>query len=143
MSKCLAAFSLLSVVVLQSCTTPGQQPSSSRLFAEATPLCTIMENASSYVGKRLLVRGYLTQTPHGRVFWDDGCKRGILPLGLSPESPSARHVEKLLAQSNRRPPRVYVVFSGTFIGHSPMLVCRGLCIEFTLESAELVAVRPG
>jgi hypothetical protein len=92
-----------------------------------------------------LVRGYLTQNPHRLEFWDDGCERGFLPEKLSPGTAEGRQlrskVGSYIAQSNRRPPQVPVVYSGTFTDHSPALVCDGLCSQFTLDTAELVAVR--
>jgi hypothetical protein len=138
-------FSAATVIALGGCTTPHTPVGTANAFSEATPLCVVLENPVSYVGKRLLVRGYLTQTPEGREFWDDGCKRGFLPLKLLPEAGKARHLRSLFgtytAHSGQRPPRVPVVYSGTLTDHSPALVCDGLCSQFSLEAAELVAVR--
>ena len=143
MKKRLVAVAL--VLTMCACATPNAQLPSSKLFAEATPLCVILGNPKSYVGKQLLVRGHLTQNPHRLEFWDDGCERGFLPVKVSPGTAYGRQLRSRLgtymAQFSRRPPQVPVVYSGTFTDHSPALVCDGLCSQFTLDSAELVAVR--
>src|SRR5436305_1784293 len=83
----------------------------------------VLDHPKSYVGKQLLVRGYLTQNPHRVEFWDDGCERGFLPVKFSHGTAKGRWLlSKLgtyMAQSNRRPPKVPVVYSGTFTDHSP------------------------
>src|SRR4051812_13084588 len=131
-------FSSAAVIALCGCTTPSQPTGAASAFSDATPLCVVLDNPASYVGKRLLVRGYLTQTPEGREFSDEGCKRGFLPLRLLPETDKARQLRSLFgtytAHSGRRPPRVPVVYSGTLTDHSPALVCDGLCSQFSLEA---------
>lgn len=129
------------MAALYGCATHGELVAPSDPFAEATALCEALGNSKAYAGRQVLLRGYLTQTPHGREFWDDGCERGFLPLELSPNYPNARRLSSLIAHSKRRPPQVYVVYSGMFADLSPTLVCHGLCSNFVLEGAELVAVR--
>jgi hypothetical protein len=135
---------IVAAVAVCSCATPSAQIPSPKLFAEATPLCAILDNPKSYIGKQVFVRGYLTQDPHGREFSDDGCKRGVLPVVLGPETAQGRQLRSKLGayleESHRRPPRVRVVYSGMFTDHSPALICDELCSQFTLEAAELVAV---
>lgn len=144
MTKRLAA-TVLCVLEVCACATPKAQLPSSKLFAEATPLCVILGNPKSYVGKQLLVRGYLTQNPHRSEFWDNECERGFLPVKPSVGTAQDRQLRSkvgiYMAQSDRRPPQVPVVYSGTFTDNSPALICDGLCSQFTLEGAEVVAVR--
>jgi hypothetical protein len=139
-------FSIVAAVTLCGCTTASSPPSPAGVFSEATPLCNVIGSPKSYLGKRVLVRGYLAQTPEGGLFFDVGCKRGLLPIKLLPETPRTRRLMSLLgsylAHSPKRPPQVPVVYSGTFTDNSPALFCAGLCIQFTLDGAEIVAVRP-
>ena len=133
-----------SAAMLCGCTTANPPPWPERVFSEATPLCAALENPKLYVGRRLLVRGYLTQTPEGREFWDQGCPRGFLPVKLSPQAATTERLASLLGtalvRSRTRPPRVAVVYSGTLTDNSPALICQGLCSQFTLKDAEIVAV---
>ena len=134
---------IASLSAVCACTTPRAQLQSARLFVEATPLCAILANPKPYVGKPILVRGYLTQNLHRMEFWDDGCERGFLPVHEVPTAQDRRLWSKLRAymkQSKLRPPQVPVIYSGTFTDNSPSLICDGLCSEFTLEGAKLVAV---
>ena len=134
---------IASLSVACGCTTLSE-PQSAGLFAEATSLCAILANAKQYVGKPILVRGYLTQNPHRMEFWDNGCERGFLPVHEVPTARDRGLRSKLgahMKQSKLRPPQVPVVFLGTFTDNSPSLVCDGLCSKFTLEGAKLVSVR--
>jgi hypothetical protein len=128
-----------------ACTTPQKQLQSDRIFTEATPLCAVLMNPRPYLGKQVLVSGYLTQNPHRAEFWDDGCERGFLPVHESSQKTQDRRlwstVGEYMKRSSRKPPQVPVVYSGTFTDNSPSLICEGLCSEFTLEGAKLVAVR--
>ena len=114
-------------------------------FSQATALCVLLKDPGPKVGRRLLVSGYLTQTPEGREFWDEGCPRAFLPLRLMPETDAARHLrsqfDTYAAQSDRRPQRARVVYSGILTDQSPALICEGTCSQFSLEAAELIAVR--
>lgn len=139
-------FSIATTVTLCGCGTASLPLSPANAFLEATSLCTALNDPEPYVGKHLLVRGYLTRTPAGGEFWDEGCQ-GFLLLKLLPETARARRLRSLLgtylAHSNTRPPRAAVVYSGTFTDISPAVICDGpSCSQFTLEGAEMVAVRP-
>ena len=161
-----AAVCVTCAIALGGCAT--LRSPSARAFAEATPLCAILENPKPYLSRRLLVRGYLSESPHGREFWDKGCERGFIPLRLSPETARARRLRSVfVAYAGRspgrtpgapavnsgafesayagylgnRPPRVPVVYSGIFTDHGATLVCDQICSSFSLETAELVAVR--
>src|SRR5687768_5596592 len=83
-----AAICITCAMALSGCAT--LRSPSARAFAEATPLCVILTNPKPYLGRRLLVRGYLSESPHGREFTDEGCERGFIPLRLSPETVRAR-----------------------------------------------------
>jgi len=124
--------------------TPNSEPPAARLLTAPTPLCVILDNPKSYAGKQLLVRGYVTRDPQRLEFRDDDCDPGFLPVTLSPETAEDRQLrsrlDTYLAQSNRKPPRVRVIYSGTFTDHSPDLICDGICSQFSLEAAKLVAV---
>ena len=140
-----ATLSLISIIVLSGCTSGRQPSATAALFAQATPICTVLGNPGAYTGKRLLVRGNLALTPEGSDFLDSGCDRGFLVVKLSTETTTARQLRsqlgKYAAQSTRRPQQVPVVYSGTLIDHGLGFVCAGLCSQFTLEGAQLVAVR--
>jgi len=139
-------FSIAAAVTLCGCVTASSPRSTANAFAQATPLCAALNNPKLYVGKHLLVRGYLAQTPEGGEFWDEGCE-GFLLVKLSPETVGVRRLrsrlDTYLAHSSARPPRAAVVYSGTFTDLSPALICNGpACSQFRLEGAEFVAVRP-
>ena len=139
-------FGAMAAISLSGPTTQASSRSAADSFSGSTPLCTVLENARSHVGQHLLIRGDLVQTPEGREFVDDGCERGFLPLKPLPETPRARRLREQFdhytARSDRRPPQVTVVYSGIFTDHTPALVCDGACSSYSLEAAELVAVRP-
>ena len=138
----LAAF----LLALCGCATSGRPSPSAALFAKAIPLCDLLANPGSHVGKRVLVRGHLTQTPHERLFMDEGCERAILPLNHAqdwpPESDEARRLRRRFQAYaelyHRRPPWVPVVYAGILKDHSPALIV--FADSLSLQDAELVAV---
>jgi hypothetical protein len=142
-----AAICIASAIALYGCAARERPSPSAAAFAEAIPLCALLANPRPHVGKKVLVRGYLTQNPHGREFMDEDCDRGVLPLdhlrrGAWTETPRARRLRlRFNAYAERfrgRPPWVPAVYSGIFTDHSPALIA--FADSFSLESAELVAV---
>jgi hypothetical protein len=144
-----AAICIILVCALCGCMTASAKRSV-KAFAEATPLCALLDDPKPYVGKRVLVSGYLTRHPHGRSFFDEGCDRGFIPVNFLQTVPSetakGRRLRLLFNtfadRSSRKPPKVPVVYSGILTDHSPGLVCHMLCSSFSLESAEIAALRP-
>lgn len=134
-------------LALCGCATPGQPWGAHKVFGEAIPLCDLLADPGRHQGKRVLVRGYLISTPHGREFFDAGCKDGSIHLNLHGFSPSfetrrgrrmREAYDAYVDQFVRRPPLVPVVYSGIFTDHRPRLIAFG---SFSLEAARIVALR--
>lgn len=85
-----------------------------RHFAEARSLCDVVQNEQTYAGQRILVRGLLVQTPHGRLLHSPECD-GSAELRSSSEfwDRRARLVVEA-AQANNIRPSIPVVISGVF-----------------------------
>src|SRR5687768_11447149 len=90
------AFCIASAIALCGCATLQSPTQSARAFAEATPLCVLLENPKPFLGRRLLVRGYLSEDFHSRVFWDKGCEDGSIKLSRSPETARSRRLRSVL-----------------------------------------------
>lgn len=142
MAVCIA-----SAMALASCATTEPPSPSATLFAETMPLCALLANPKPHIGRRVLVRGYLTRNPHGREFGDDGCDRGVLPINLlqadfPPETGKARRLrlrfEAYAARFRNRPSWVPAVYSGILTDHSPARIA--YAGSLSLESAEMEAI---
>jgi hypothetical protein len=140
-----AAAGIGCAMALGGCSTTGPPSGSAAIFAEAIPICAILANPKPHVGKRVLVRGYLTRIPHGRGFMDEGCERSLLPLNHFQDGPRetgrARRLRQRYQaydQSRRGPPWVPAVYSGILKDHSPALIA--FADSLSLEEAELVAL---
>ena len=132
------------LALLAGCATAtGHRAHSASLFAQAVPICAILAHPEPYIGKRVLVRGEVTETPHGRDFLDEGCDRGDLPvnIGLSGGEGLLATLHRYSFQSERRPPEIPAVFSGVLTDHRPALYCHLICGDFSLDDARLEAVR--
>jgi hypothetical protein len=129
---------------------PRVDSASAQLFAEAVSICTLLANATPYVGKRVYVSGYLVSTPHGGVFRDESCDRGEMPLArdkFEADNKLARAIRDTVWRANRGA-KVPAVMSGIlkdhFDGSTPGFRCSsgGICQRYSLESDSLVAARP-
>ncbi len=145
MDRRRAGLCLASALALAGCVTPEPPWKNRQVFADAIPLCALLADLKPHYGKRVLVRGYLTRGPHGRIFVDRGCGRGFIPVRPAPETARARRLRQLFSvyvdQFRGVPPLVPAAYSGVLKDHSPSLICDMLCEQFSLEEAELVALR--
>jgi hypothetical protein len=142
-----AAICITLAPTLSGCATTGPPPLEAKAFADAIPLCALLAEPKAYVGRRVLVRGFLTSNPEEREFMDEDCERGVLPLNIlerevPPETPQQRRLRLRFvtysAWFHRTPPWVPTVYAGVFTDHSPALIA--FADHYSLESAELVAV---
>ena len=103
-----------------------------------------MADPTPYLSKRVLVRGYLTQDPHGPELWDDNCPLNVLRLREPPETAKSRRFRLRLQYYSSlfgdKRPRVAVICSAVLTYHSP--ATRFYTEKYTLEAAVLVAVSP-
>jgi len=131
------------LALLAGCANSGHRALSASLFARAVPICAILAHPEPYIGKRVLVRGEVTETPHGRDFLDEGCDRGDLPVNIGPSGGDGLldTLHRYSFQSERRPPEIPAVFSGVLTDHRPALYCHLICGDFSLDDARLEAVR--
>jgi hypothetical protein len=144
--KRAATVCILSVMASGGCATNEPLSHFDRIAAEAIPLCALLADPGPHVGKRVLVRGFLTQDPHSRHFMDEGCQRAILPLNhlqdWPPETDKARRLrlrfQAYADRFHRRPPWVPAVYSGILKDHSPAFIA--FADSLSLQDAELEAV---
>ncbi|HYE28392.1 MAG TPA: hypothetical protein VEA61_09185 [Allosphingosinicella sp.] len=84
-------------------------------FAQATPLCEAVMNEQKFAGQRVVVRGLLARSPHGRWIHSPECDRSAELLGSSSgwDRRSRRVVKGAFANDPRA--SVPVVVSGIFV----------------------------
>jgi hypothetical protein len=146
--KC--AFPIPLTIAAVACSpVPSADIASQRLFAEAIPICTLLANPNEFVGKRVIISGYYSSTPHGGVFHDGSCERGEMPLARDRSEADNKRARGLLnaAWRTHSGAEVLVVMSGTlkdnFVGSTRGFMCSGggVCQRYSLESDSLVAAR--
>ena len=128
---------------LSACANPSS-PTTQIAEARATPLCVVLKDPQAYVGKHLFVEAYQLPKADGTGWlFDEHCYPSLVGLRELPENATTRQLKAQLnhyASRSVQPVRVPVVYSGVFTEESSTKPCAGLCPQFSLATAEIVAV---
>ena len=104
----------ISIMLALLCASCAPLSAGMEHFADASPLCTLVGNEQVYAGQRVLARGLLVQTPHGRHIYSPECEPSAALSGSS--ETWDRHARQVVegAFANNERARVPIVVSGIF-----------------------------
>jgi hypothetical protein len=112
-------------------------------YPEATPLCSVLSDASKYDGKEITVRGLYRMVIHGSILMSPACSETNVNMRrLVDEKPNKQAlavIRSLTKKDQFRP--VDVVLRGNFrVAHDG---CFGQnCLHYEIEETELLCAAP-
>lgn len=118
------------ILVIAGCAAPrsGQGHEFRDRRDRSKTICEIMAKPDLYAGRRLLVRGTYSLTPHQRVLADRNCRQWEVALLL-------RKSEKGREPANHD----RVIYSGIFTSSRNLTPCEGPeCFRYSLRDSRLV-----
>jgi len=129
----VACFSALSVSADPECAA----------WAQAVPICTVLENPAKYDGKLITVEGLYRPVIHGSVLYGSACSETYVNMRAAADDKKDKHASKVMRSLTKKEQfqPVEVVLRGTFRaaqeGH-----CFGQnCLLYEIEEHELLCAR--
>lgn len=112
---------------------------------KATTICEVMTDWSSYIGKRIIIRGVYFQEPHQRLLVDDDCPQWQLRVSHSEQLRSESRAVDIIKMFSRKDStvKVPVIYSAVFAANPIIVDCvNPSCYRYALEDSQLLAAYP-